>query len=125
MGVPFDITVDDVVIPTHCPILGIKLCSSRGQGGNFSLHRRSTGSSPDWATCAATSLIPARANGIKNNNASSELLRMVVDWIDANAPTEVSNGTLSHQARGLSTAEKLDFSPTKPTRHQHQRKVSR
>lgn len=32
-GVPFTITVDDIVIPTHCPILGIPLFQKKGKGG--------------------------------------------------------------------------------------------
>jgi hypothetical protein len=32
-GVPFTITVNDIVIPTHCPILGIPLFPKQGRGG--------------------------------------------------------------------------------------------
>ena len=32
-GVPFSITKDDIVIPTHCPILGIPLVHGRGRKG--------------------------------------------------------------------------------------------
>lgn len=32
-GLPFTITLDDVVIPTHCPILGIPLFRAKGRGG--------------------------------------------------------------------------------------------
>ena len=28
-GIPFEISLDDVVIPSHCPVLGMKLLSSR------------------------------------------------------------------------------------------------
>ena len=33
VGVPFTITVSDIVIPTHCPILGIPLFPKKGRGG--------------------------------------------------------------------------------------------
>ena len=32
-GVPFTIGVEDIVIPTHCPILGIPLFRTKGRGG--------------------------------------------------------------------------------------------
>lgn len=32
-GVPFTITVADIVIPTHCPILGIPLVQALGRKG--------------------------------------------------------------------------------------------
>ena len=32
-GVPFTIITDDIVIPTHCPILGIPLFQKTGKGG--------------------------------------------------------------------------------------------
>ena len=31
-GLPFDLTVDDLVIPTHCPLLNIELTYTVGQG---------------------------------------------------------------------------------------------
>lgn len=33
-GYPFTITKDDIVIPTHCPILGIPLFSNGKRGGH-------------------------------------------------------------------------------------------
>lgn len=35
-GVPFTITKNDIVIPTHCPILGIPLVHQIGRGGGDS-----------------------------------------------------------------------------------------
>lgn len=32
-GVPFDITTDDIEIPTFCPVTGLKLEISSGRGG--------------------------------------------------------------------------------------------
>ena len=32
LGLPFNITVEDVVIPEQCPVLGVKLCWIRGRG---------------------------------------------------------------------------------------------
>lgn len=33
-GVPFNLTKDDIAIPSHCPILGIPLIRKIGRGGN-------------------------------------------------------------------------------------------
>ena len=32
MALPFNITIEDIVIPELCPVLGIKLCWTRGRG---------------------------------------------------------------------------------------------
>lgn len=32
-GLPFTITIDDLTIPTHCPILGIPVFPVKGRGG--------------------------------------------------------------------------------------------
>lgn len=32
-GVPFSITVEDIYVPSHCPVLGIPLFSSHTRGG--------------------------------------------------------------------------------------------
>ncbi len=86
-GVPFEIAIDDIVIPTHCPILGIKLVRSIGNGsGNFGASPSLDRILPDLGYVRGNvAVISARANSIKNN-ASAELLRRVADWIDANAP---------------------------------------
>lgn len=34
--VPFTITVNDIIIPTHCPVLGIPLVKNKRGGGNDS-----------------------------------------------------------------------------------------
>ena len=40
-GIPFEITAADIVIPTHCPVLGIPLIQGRGrpEPGSPSLDR--------------------------------------------------------------------------------------
>ena len=30
-GLPFDLSLDDIIVPTHCPVLGIPLFSVKGQ----------------------------------------------------------------------------------------------
>lgn len=35
-NIPFSITVDDIIIPSHCPILGIKLERTKGTAGDCS-----------------------------------------------------------------------------------------
>jgi hypothetical protein len=79
-GVPFDITVEDIVIPDLCPVLSIPLV--RGKGG--------------WAEGSPTldKIIPSlgyvpgniavmswRANRLKQDGTLEEL-RAIVEWMD-------------------------------------------
>lgn len=80
LGVPCTITEDCIVIPSHCPILGIQL-----QVGSGKFHDASP--SLDRLTPQLgyvpgnVAVISYRANTVKNN-ASAQELRMIADWID-------------------------------------------
>jgi hypothetical protein len=74
-GLPFNITLDDIVVPTHCPALGIALRSQLGprQDGTPSLDRiiPSLG-----YTKGNVVVISWRANRIKNDATIDELRRV-------------------------------------------------
>lgn len=81
-GLPFSITKEDVVVPTHCPILGVELKRST------SLADRSGAPSIDKIipglgyVVGNIAVISHRANLIKNNGTADEH-RRIADWIDA------------------------------------------
>ncbi len=79
-GIPFDLEPEDIVIPSHCPILGIPLF--RNEGGN-----KPTGNSPSVDKIIPSlgyvkgniQVISQRAN-IMKNDASPEELRKFGEW---------------------------------------------
>ena len=80
LGVPFDLKLDDIAIPTHCPILGIPLSVGLGKphDGSPSLDRLV----PEigYVKCNVT-VISHRANTLKNSGTISEL-RKIADWME-------------------------------------------
>jgi len=80
-GVPFDITPDDISIPTTCPVLGIPLIvgQDKATDNSPSLDRVM----PLLGYVKGNVLtISNRANRIKNNATPAEL-RQVVDFFEA------------------------------------------
>ena len=79
LGRDFDIEIDDVVIPTHCPILGIPL--ERGKGvmhaGSPQLDRIDNSKGYVKGNVA---VISQRANSIKQN-ASIEMLEAILKYM--------------------------------------------
>jgi hypothetical protein len=81
-GIPCTITIDDFEIPTHCPVLGIKL--ARGS------HKVSQHSSPSLDRVIPSkgyvpgniAVISTRANRLKCDCTSGAELRLVADWLD-------------------------------------------
>lgn len=82
-GIPFDITVADIPVPTHCPVFGTELILGGVDGYK------------DWNSPSVDRIVPdlgyvkgnvrvisARANTIKNNATSAEL-RLLADYVDA------------------------------------------
>jgi hypothetical protein len=75
-GIPFTIRVEDIVIPTRCPVFGVKLqrARNRATGNSPSLDRiiNSRGYVPTniW-------VISRRANSIKNDTTIEELEQLV------------------------------------------------
>lgn len=80
-GVPFSITVDDITIPTHCPVLGIPLARRMGRQGGCdsspSLDRLvpELGYTPDNII-----VLSKRANRLKNDATLDEVER-IADWL--------------------------------------------
>lgn len=81
-GLAFDLEVRDIVVPTHCPVLGIPLKKGNGvmHAGSPQLDRRdnSKGYTKD-----NVSVISQRANAIKQD-ASIETLEAIVNYMKGN-----------------------------------------
>jgi hypothetical protein len=83
-GLGFDITVEDVDIPTHCPILGLRLEVATGQktGAAYSPSLDRIHNEYGYIK-GNVQVISYRANTLKNN-ATAEELRKIADWMDEN-----------------------------------------
>lgn len=82
-GIPFELTVSDIVIPDTCPVLGIPLVSGgKGEPGLPSLDRilPERGYVP-----GNVAVISYRANMLKNQSSLTELKKLVI-WLEAIAP---------------------------------------
>ena len=82
-GVPFDLTVDDIVVPEVCPVLGIPIFVGDGLLTNNSPTIDRFIPSEGY-TKENVAVISWRANRIKAD-ATPEELRMVSQWMDYNA----------------------------------------
>jgi uncharacterized LabA/DUF88 family protein len=75
-GIPFDIEYTDLVLPTHCPVLGIKLEADTARGRNNSspsLDRKI----PNLGYVKGNvEVISMRANWLKSNGTADELRRV-------------------------------------------------
>jgi hypothetical protein len=91
-GVPFDITIDDIVIPKYCPILGIKLKSSElGRKGNCPTSPSLDRIIPELGYVKGNvRVISQRANTLKSNATSVELEKILNDVraIEARRPKD-------------------------------------
>jgi hypothetical protein len=82
LGVPFSLTIADIVVPSHCPVLGIPIIFNHGRKGYFpnsvSIDRivPSLGYVP-----SNIRIISARANLLKND-ATAEELRSVLYYLE-------------------------------------------
>lgn len=78
-GIPFTITIDDIMIPETCPVLGIPLVRGEGRAvdSSPSLDQRSprAGYTPENIV-----VISWRANWLKNN-ANLDELEKLIDWM--------------------------------------------
>jgi len=85
-GLPFDITIDDVCIPSICPILGIPLMFGDGTANDNSpqLDRII----PDLGYVKGNiQVISAKANRIKSNATQAEI-KMVLEWFEKQLGTD-------------------------------------
>ena len=73
-GVPFTITVNDIVIPTHCPILGIPLFQKMGKQGGGDHSPSLDKVRPELGYVAGNVIVISnRANRIKSDASIQEL----------------------------------------------------
>jgi len=80
-GIPFDITVKDINIPTHCPILGIQLTRKLGtHGGTFSSASLDKINPELGYIKGNVQVISLLANNMKSN-ANVEQLKIFAKWI--------------------------------------------
>jgi hypothetical protein len=81
-GIPFSITPDDVVVPAHCPVLGIPLLRGHGKGataGAPSLDRKV----PELGYVPGNVVVISwRANTLKRDATRAEV-QAVADWMGA------------------------------------------
>lgn len=78
-GIPFDLTKDDVIIPSHCPVLGIPLQVNDWKVGDNSISVDRI--IPELGYIRGNvAIISHKANTIKNN-ASIEELEKVLVWL--------------------------------------------
>jgi hypothetical protein len=74
-GLPFNLDLEDVIIPEKCPVLGIKMAHNRGRSG------------PSWSSPTVDRIVPEkgytkgnvkvisnRANFVKSNATADELM---------------------------------------------------
>jgi len=78
--IPFDLTIEDIVIPTECPILGIPLEFNQGRQGYFANSPSVDRIDPKKGyTKGNVRVISARANLLKNDATSAELTLILED----------------------------------------------
>jgi hypothetical protein len=76
-GTPFNLEIQDIIVPTHCPVLGIEL--HRGEGRQTSASPSLDRIKPELGYVRGNvRVISNRANTLKNNASAAEL-RLVAD----------------------------------------------
>jgi len=80
-GLEFTLRLEDVVIPTHCPMLGIPLFPTTGQAAHANSPSLDRLDPRKGYTTENTVVISHRANTIKSN-ATPEELRLIADYTE-------------------------------------------
>lgn len=81
-NIPFNITIDDIVIPEYCPVLGIPLAMSNGQPSDNSPTVDRINNNLGYIK-GNVSVISFKANRLKSNLSIVELKRFA-NWINDN-----------------------------------------
>jgi len=84
-GIPFNLTLDDIIIPSHCPILGFPLehAFGRGRGGGLKNSPSLDRKIPELGYVQGNvGIISHAANCIKSN-ATLEQLKALVAYMEA------------------------------------------
>lgn len=80
-GIPFSLTVDDIHIPTHCPILGIPLTRNLGQHGGTTSSASLDRIVPELGYVSGNvQVVSLLANNMKSN-ANVEQLKKFAAWV--------------------------------------------
>jgi hypothetical protein len=80
LGIPFDLTLDDIVIPEYCPVLGIRLMHGDGKIHDASPTLDKTDPAGGYVR-SNTRVMSHRANRIKTDATIAEL-RMVLEYLE-------------------------------------------
>lgn len=86
-GQEFTLTVEDIIIPKICPILGIPLCTSDGRADDASPSLDRLDNTKGYVP-GNVNVISWKANQIKSNATVAEL-RAIADWMER----ALQNGT--------------------------------
>lgn len=83
-GIPFDLTANDIIIPTHCPVLGLELRIAEGKQGPGDCSPCLDRMHPaEGYVRGNVRVISGRANTLKRDGTPEEL-RKVADWVEDN-----------------------------------------
>lgn len=86
-GVPFDIVRDDIIIPSHCPVLGIELVRRTGRKGGADCSPSLDRIVPTLGYVPGNIVVVSRrANRIKTD-ATTEELEAVADFYAIGLPS--------------------------------------
>lgn len=81
-GIPFDLNLEDIIIPTHCPILGIELTPNHGRSGYFDDSPSLDRIKPEGGYLKGNvRVISNRANMLKSNATVAEMELVLKDLI--------------------------------------------
>lgn len=80
-GVPFDLKASDLVMPTHCPVLGLRLKSSSGACASADSPTLDRLIPAKGYVKGNVAIISFKANTIKSDATSAEI-RRVAQWLD-------------------------------------------
>lgn len=80
-GIPFDITIEDIIVPEFCPALGLELMMNRCKPGDNSPSLDRLNPSKGYVR-GNVAVISFKANTIKSN-ANLDELRKVFLWLEA------------------------------------------
>lgn len=92
-GIPFDIEVTDITIPTHCPVLGIPLFKSTNGKSHCDNSPTLDRIVPDKGYVVGNiAVISHKANTIKSNSTPKEI-QQVAEWVKQESERVDSNVT--------------------------------
>lgn len=79
-GLLFDLSVEDIIIPTHCPVLGIKIERQQGNGGKFNSPSVDRIDNTLGYVKGNIMVMSRLANSMKSNATNEELI-IFAQWV--------------------------------------------